>query len=200
MSRQTQSANAVPSHDVLVARDASYANDSLFTGDTLFPSNLPSEAQQRVYVLDVHIIDGPIDPDFLNNNPIISRRIEMLGIHTLADLHQAIFRAFDRQAQHLYEFQIGGKGPQDPNNRIYGLPEALRREEDETAAGDVEATTLATAGIAVDQPFGYWFDFGDDWWHQVNLVNIRVDHHPESFPRVVGRIGASPPQRQTDEA
>lgn len=160
--------------------------------------SLPPVARPRVYVMDVYIVDGPIEPDFFNTHPIISRRIELLEHHTLADLHQAIFQAFDRQEDHLYEFQIGGKGPHDPKNRVYGLPQALRREEDEMAAGDVETTTLATAGISVDQPFGYWFNFGDDWWHQVNLVEVRANTCLDGFPRVTGRVGDSPPPREEE--
>ncbi|MEM6353585.1 MAG: hypothetical protein AAF766_22775 [Cyanobacteria bacterium P01_D01_bin.14] len=153
-------------------------------------------ARQRIYTLDVFIIDGPINPDFLDNNPIISRRIEILGSQTLADLHQAIFRAFDRYEEHLYEFQIGGKGPHDPDNRVYVLASAMKREDDTVAAaGDVAMTTIADAGIAVDQPFGYWFDFGDDWWHQVNLVDIRGKGDVDAtFPKIIGRVGTSPPQ------
>ena len=170
MSRQAQSALAVPT-------DA-----------------LPLEARSRIYVLDVYIVDGPIEPDFFNQNPLVSRRMELLEHHTLADLHRAIFQSFERQAEHLYEFQIGGKGPNDPNNRVYSLSQALRREGDELAAGDVETTTLADAGIGVDQPFSYWFDFSDDWWHQVNLVEVRANQCLEGFPKVVGWVGDSPPQ------
>ena len=160
---------------------------------------LTLEAYPRIYVMDVYIVDGPIEPEFFNEHPIVSRRIEILEHHTLADLHQAILQAFDRQEEHLYEFQIGGKGPHDPDNRVYSLPQALRREEDELAAGNVETTSLAAAGICVDQPFAYWFDFGDDWWHQVNLVEIRANSCLEGFPRVVGRVGDSPPQTGSEE-
>ena len=157
------------------------------------------EVLPRVYVMDVYIVDGPISPDFFSLHPIISRRIEILESHTLSDLHRAIFQAFDRQEEHLYEFQIGGKGPHDPKNRVYGLTQALRREEDDMAAGNVETTTLANAGISVDQPFGYWFDFGDDWWHQVNLVEVRANTCLDGFPKVVGRVGDSPPQSPSEE-
>lgn len=175
MSRQAQPANAIGTTDI------------------------PLGARQRTYVLDVYIIDGPIEPDFVEAHPIISRRIELFEHHTLADLHRVIFRAFDRHDEHLYEFQIGGRGPHDPDNRVYSLPQAMRREEDTAAAGNVETTTLADAGIQVDKPFGYWFDFGDDWWHQVNLVDIRATPSEASLPKITGRVGASPPQYLRDD-
>ncbi|MBN2476718.1 MAG: hypothetical protein JXB62_19060 [Pirellulales bacterium] len=28
----------------------------------------------------------------------------------------------------------------------------------------------------VDQPFGYWFDYGDDWWHQIDVQVIALAH------------------------
>ncbi|MCX5677188.1 MAG: hypothetical protein NTX87_19550 [Planctomycetota bacterium] len=42
--------------------------------------------------------------------------------------------------------------------------------------------------------FGYWFDFGDDWWHQINVVAIADEALRGKYPKVTKRVGASPPQ------
>jgi hypothetical protein len=89
-------------------------------------------------------------------------------------LHEAIFDAFDREEEHLYEFQLGGSGPMDPKARRYGLTQPADFGPDESPA-DVSKTAVGSLGLKVGDTFGYWFDFGDDWWH-----HIKVDHHPSA--------------------
>jgi hypothetical protein len=156
------------------------------------PVNFSPDA---LYVLDVFIIDGPIAEKFIAKNPVISRTIEIKGSNTLEDLHKIIFKAFDRQEEHMYEFQVGGCGPQDPNARRYGLKQAFSFFHfAEAPTGDVSSTPIASLDLSIDDAFGYWFDFGDDWWHQINVTNI-ADKTPESkYPRITLVVGASPPQ------
>lgn len=61
-------------------------------------------------------------------------------------------------------------------------------------AGDVAETPIGTLGLTVEEPFGYWFDFGDDWWHQVQVMAITAPQPKVSYPRITQRVGASPPQ------
>lgn len=148
-----------------------------------------------LYTLDVLIISGPITQKFAKENRVISRTIQVRGHQSLQELHQAIFRAFDREEEHMYEFQIGGKGPHDPKARCYVLPMAMRDPFAEgKPAGDVTRTTIGSLGLKVGQAFGYWFDFGDDWWHQVNVVAIGEGALLGKYPRVTKRVGKSPPQ------
>ena len=46
----------------------------------------------------------------------------------------------------------------------------------------------------MDRSFGYWFDFGDDWWHQINVEAIEDQVPKGKFPKVTKRVGKSPPQ------
>lgn len=71
----------------------------------------------ELYTFDVFIINGPMSRDFVKKNRVISRTIQIRGDQTLEELHSAIFNAFDREEEHMYEFQIGGKGPMDPKAR-----------------------------------------------------------------------------------
>jgi hypothetical protein len=65
---------------------------------------------------------------------------------------------------------------------------------DHRPAGDIKRTTIASLGLKVDEAFGYWFDFGDDWWHQINVVAIEEKAVPGRLPKVIKRVGKSPPQ------
>ena len=42
--------------------------------------------------------------------------------------------------------------------------------------------------------FGYWFDFGDDWWHQFAVLAIGENATRGRLPKVTRRVGKSPPQ------
>jgi hypothetical protein len=145
-----------------------------------------------VYTLEVFLVGGPVTKAFAKKNPVVSRTILIRGDQTLQDLHQAIFDAFGREDEHMYEFQLGGKGPMDPKARRYVLPgdSDLGRP----AAGRVDEATLDSLGLKEGDCFGYWFDFGDDWWHQVNVEGIEEKAGRGKYPRVAKRVGKSPPQ------
>ncbi len=149
----------------------------------------------RLYTLEVCILSGPMTAKFGRKNRVISRTIEIRGNQTLRKLHDAIFAALDREEEHMYEFQFGGKGPMDPKAETYVLPMAMDDPfTDKKPAGDVTRTTIASLGLKVGSAFGYWFDFGDDWWHQINVVAIDKKGGRGKFPRVTKRVGESPPQ------
>ena len=150
---------------------------------------------KQSFTLEVAILSGPMTESFTRKNPVISRTIVIRGDHTLAHLHRAIFNAFDRDDEHLCEFQIGGKGPMDPKARRYGLSMAIDDLfDDPKSHGSVERTTLDSLGLATGDAFAYWFDFGDDWWHQIAVLAIAESAPREKLPRVTRRVGKSPPQ------
>ncbi len=140
-----------------------------------------------LYTMDVCVVGGPVDDEFIEKNPIISRVIEIRGAQTLEELHDVIFDAFDREEEHMYEFQIGGTGPNDPDAKRYGMPGDNDLE-------DASKTTIQSLKLMVDDIFGYWFDFGDDWWHQINVLSIKEEIPAGSYPKVIKRVGDSPPQ------
>ena len=101
----------------------------------------------RLYTLEVFLLSGPITEKFAKKNPVISRTIQIRGDQTLEDLHHAIFDAFDRWDEHMYEFQFG-KGPMDPKAPRYVLPSAFETDmgEKNPPAGRVDRTTHRLAG------------------------------------------------------
>nr|RNJ69203.1 MAG: hypothetical protein EDM05_10070 [Leptolyngbya sp. IPPAS B-1204] len=115
---------------------------------------------------------APLQKSSSKKNPQVIRTIEIRGDQTLADLHEIIFEAFDREEEHMYEFQLKGRGPNDPNADRYGLAVALQNDLDSPVAGDVAETLIGALDLEVGEPFSYWFDFGDDWWHQVQVSAI----------------------------
>jgi Plasmid pRiA4b ORF-3-like protein len=149
-------------------------------------------SDRKLYTLDVSIMNGPMTESFLKKNKVVSRTIQIRGDQTLAELHRAIFDAFDREQEHMYEFQISGEGPMDPQAQRYVLPAGMHGGD--KPAGGVKSTTIESLGLQVNDLFGYWFDFGDDWWHQIDVLAVEEKAARGKFPKVIKRVGKSPPQ------
>jgi hypothetical protein len=151
-----------------------------------------------VYTLNVELVGGPVSEEFVDRNPVVSRAIQIRGEQTLEDLHYAIFDAFEREEEHLFEFQFGDR-PQARNSKRYVLPMGmdtpsfafLGRQEPEE---DLTRTTIESLGLRTRRKFWYWFDFGDDWWHRIEVLGTEDAAPKCKYPRVTERVGASPPQ------
>ena len=148
-----------------------------------------------LYTLDIFIISGQMTEKFIKENPVISRTIQIQGNQTLEQLHRAIFDAFGREDEHMYEFQFG-EGPMDPNGKRYVLPMTLTEPVSklQKPAGDITSTAIKALDLKIDQAFGYWFDFGDDWWHQINVVSIGNTVSKGKYPKLTKHVGKNPPQ------
>jgi len=146
----------------------------------------PLAPPSNLYVLSVYLVGGPTSREFANKE--ISRVIEIRGDQTLDELHHAIFMAYDRWDQHMYEFQFG-KRPFDPKGPRYGVPSSPQSGE-----RDARTTKLDDLELKPERAFGYWFDFGDDWHHQIRVERIEQAIPTVTYPRVIRRVGKSPPQ------
>lgn len=154
----------------------------------------------RLYTLEVFLVSGLITEKFAKKNPVVSRTIQIRGDQTLEDLHSAIFDAYDRFDEHMYEFQFGTRA-MDPKGPRYVLPAADEADLDDghPPAGRVDQTTIDSLDLKIDRVFGYWFDFGDDWWHQVNVIGIDESIPAGKYPKITKREGKSPPQYLSEE-
>jgi Plasmid pRiA4b ORF-3-like protein len=91
-----------------------------------------------------------------------------------------------------------GQGPMDPKGPRYVVPMELESDWGPDwgppILGTVDKTTIDSMRLKVGQQFGYWFDFGDDWHHQIGVEGIDEGPGEGEYPRVVRRVGESPPQ------
>jgi len=159
-------------------------------GPASYSAATPTVAATKanLYVLLVFLQTGPMSEKFANK--VISRVIEIRGDQTLAQLHETIFQAYDRWEQHLYEFQFG-KRPFDPDGPNYGIPDGPPGKK---GTGDARTTRLDDLGLEPERVFGYLFDFGDEWFHQVQVERIEQAIPTVLYPRIIKRVGKSPPQ------
>lgn len=156
--------------------------------DQLTRAKVTAAPPANLYVLAVFLTSGPISEKFPSK--VIRRDIEIRGDQSLEDFHNAIFQAYDRWDAHLYEFQLG-KRPFDPKGPHYGIAGPDEKKEN---YGDARTTTLDDLKLQPNRVFGYWFDFGDNWFHQIQVERIEKAIPTVTYPRVIKRVGKSPPQ------
>lgn len=151
-------------------------------------------ASDLVFALEVVLIDSHW-PKSLDgrDEPDISRTIRIRAYQALAELHMAIFMAFDRHDPHLYEFRTGAKKPHDRQALRYTERKAIA-EMSCDFAGATEKARLCDLGLRAGMIFFYLFDFGDMWWHKITVLAIDKDSSDARYPMIVARKGASPPQ------
>ncbi len=150
---------------------------------------------KTLYTLEVFLFDAPVSEEFAEANPSVVRTIEIRGDQTLQDLHHAIFTAFDRWEEHMHEFHLGDR----PHDYSRGRYRSSSPFDDDPPTGDSADTSIDSLGLAAEQSFGYWFDFGDDWYHQINVVAIGEARPKTKYPQVIARVGDSPPQYMDEE-
>jgi len=128
----------------------------------------------------------------LRDRPDIWRIIDIKGNQMLSSLHKAIFKAFDRFEEHQYSFFLSNK-PYD-------------RESEYTSPGiGADGTSKLATRIRIDSvelyggpKFLYLFDYGDEWWHNVELISVTERVTRANYPRVVKKQGKSPPQYSSE--
>jgi hypothetical protein len=85
-------------------------------------------------------------------------------------------------------------GPDD-RSAVYSLPAEVEfRGQDEEMAGDVRTTTIDSLGLEAGRAFGYRFDFGDDWLHQIDVTAIEDYSGKGKYPKITKKVRKSPPQ------
>jgi hypothetical protein len=111
--------------------------------------------------------------------PPVWRRLQVRSDTSLAELHHIIQAAMGWYDCHLHQFEVNGQYYADPEHML-------------EQTGDESHRTLAR--MPVGQRFTYWYDFGDDWWHDILVESVdRAD--PELlYPRCVTGRRACPPE------
>jgi len=127
----------------------------------------------------------------LKNNPNIWRIIDIKENQMLSSLHKAIFKAFDRTAEHQYSFFLSNK-PYDKESEF--TSPMVDTSEEAKLAKRIRIDSLAMYG---GPKFLYLFDYGDEWWHEVELLGVNQKVTRASYPRVVKKHSKSPLQYPT---
>lgn len=116
--------------------------------------------------------------------PAIWRQVEVPLTATLKALHDVIQAAFGWEGGHLHVFEVG--------EERYGVPDpewdGLRPIRSKKAT---RLATLIERGIT---RFGYTYDFGDDWRHQVEVEAVAMADLALEYPRFIAGARRAPPE------
>jgi hypothetical protein len=141
-------------------------------GDAGYPA--PLDNPDGVYAFKVSLARGAA-----------SRTIELRSIQTLNNLHFAIQRAFEWDSDHLYTFYMTGE-----EDDLYAF--ACPYAEDHPPWAD--EAVIGELGLVKGHSFGYLFDYGDNHWFTIKVVDIRPQADRGEYPRIVDRQGKAPEQ------
>jgi len=130
------------------------------------------------------------------------RILDVASDATFANLHDAIFCAFDRDDPHLYSFYMTGIDTKD----VRRIRQAREIPAQEAGVGDGLLGFTGSGSSAKKARIGdveldegdvvhYLFDYGDEWWHRIRVEAItESDARKKKGIVLVKSVGASPAQ------
>ncbi len=134
----------------------------------------------------------------LLHNKRVNRDILIGSRHTLDDLHNAVFASFDRDEEHLYTFffpqkatknkQVIKSSPEIGCKELYDEPFQIK------TIGNAKKVQMSELDLFPKQKFFYLFDFGDEWWHEIEVISIDASEPSPRSPIVIRTAGKSPSQ------
>ncbi len=120
-----------------------------------------------------------------NVTPKVWRRVLVNANLTFLQLHRVIQAAMGWEDYHLHEFEVGRQriGTNSKEDSFFGGEPAL--PESKHHLGEMLANL---------KKFRYWYDFGDDWWHEITIEK-RLDVAAGDPPvRLLDGENACPPE------
>lgn len=134
--------------------------------------NAAAEGQKQFVDLEVSVRGGSC-----------IRVLRMNLEDSLYDLHQAIQQAVSFDDDHLYEFCVGT----GMMKRVYLPPDAINSGNELSVD-----TNLRNLDLYKGQKFTYLFDFGDRWYFDIKVLEIREGAVEE--PEIIKAVGDAPEQ------
>jgi len=116
--------------------------------------------------------------------PDVWRVFEFSARHTLLDVHDAIQDAFELDNDHFFAFYRSGKHWDRASQISYE---------------DADRVRLFQLGFVPGMRLSYVFDFGDELWHELEVLALSEAAVGPEEPLLVESVGAAPPQYDTEE-
>jgi hypothetical protein len=150
----------------------------------------------RVYTMIAYLVSGPVNAG--EAGKVISRTVEIKESQSLESLHKAIFKAFGREDEHLYEFIIGknakyrGDIEYPVKSRKYYI--TATNSPNNPLEVISSSITIESLDLQPEERFLYIFDFGDEWIHIIDTVSTDGASDGKKYPRVTEKEGEAPHQ------
>jgi hypothetical protein len=121
----------------------------------------------------------------LNVKPPVWRRVVVSDNLTFLQLHDVIQVAMGWEDCHMHEFEVGKQniGTASQEESFFSdkavLPESKHR------LGEL---------LVGHKKFRYWYDFGDDWWHEITIEKLSPASENDPPVRLLEGENACPPE------
>jgi hypothetical protein len=128
----------------------------------------------------------------LEDDPTVSREIEIDSRKSISDLAKGIVEAFDFDFDHAFGFY-----PQEARRGGKCSPpkyELFADMGEDTDALSVRTTRVADAFPQVGQTMMFLFDYGDHWRFTVEVIGFGKTAPRTRYPRVLRKVGTPPVQ------
>jgi tetratricopeptide (TPR) repeat protein len=124
----------------------------------------------------------------LKGNPAIWRIIEIKGNQLLSSLHKGILTAFDRKDEKSYSFFFTQKRGNKQTEFALSVPGTSGN------AYPVKSIRIDSIPLYHDEgeKFLYLFDYKNNCWHEVELIQITEKVSRAVYPRVIKKQGKYP--------
>ncbi len=119
----------------------------------------------------------------LDVEPAVYRIVLIPEDLPLLDLHAVLQGAMGWNGSHMFAFEIRG------NRYAVKINDSPFDQDDEkNVAGVICKDVFAKSDKAK-----YHYDFGDDWWHEIGIIDHRVQTKSDKPPRCIGGENPCPP-------
>ncbi len=122
--------------------------------------------------------------DLLNSEPLVTRTFKVSSETTLYLMHHIIQTVMGWENRHLYEFSIN----------TLRFADSRLVDEDFGDVTDVKTVLLEDVFPKTRTTAIYFYDFGDAWKHQVELIEVSNAPQNELLPSFVSGQNACPPE------
>ena len=122
----------------------------------------------------------------VDTEPAIWRRVEVASALTLKDLHAVIQAVMGWENSHLYQFHVGRQTIDGP-----GMGDIGFSSQRNITAARVGLDELIEGRI---KRFGYLYDMGDSWEHELRIEKLLPADPNARYPRYIDGAGACPPE------
>lgn len=165
----------------------------------LLQGMLPEEFEDDDFLLDMNDdFENSLKPQVytfkvaFDHNKRIYSKIDVHSESLWEDLHLAIQKAIGFENDHLYSFFLTGEGTKSIRKRM-DAPEVACPLADpadyvttRTRVGDIE--------LNEKEKLYYLFDYGDEWWFELTVTDIKDGGEEEHYPAIKMVKGPLPEQ------
>ena len=123
----------------------------------------------------------------LDSGPLVWRRLQVSGDARLDWLHAVLQVSIGWTNSHLHQFKVGEACYSDTRHHFAEF-------EDDQKILEERKFTLRQIAPREQDAFGYEYDFGDSWEHEITLEKILPDTAPYSPALCLDGARACPPE------